>query len=185
MHSRGHQVLLIGMLIGLLAGGLTGWALGERADYYFAFLGQFFLTALRMLVLPLIVCSLISAVGLLGDVRRLGKTAVITLLYYLTTTALAVLLGIVLVNLIQPGRFLRGEGSRSGIEQTDAAIQDLRQKIAEIGTPKDPASRRQMENLRWRLSVEEAKRAKVEQFRARTGGLFQAYSGGFAALRHA
>ncbi|KPL11286.1 hypothetical protein AMJ85_03950 [candidate division BRC1 bacterium SM23_51] len=180
MKGKGRQILLFGMLLGLVAGGWTGWALGERAVYYFGFLGQFFLTALKMLVLPLIVCSLISGVGLLGDIRRLGRTAAATLLYYFTTTALAVLIGIILVNVIRPGDQLREE-RRQGVSTPDEIarrIGEIEREIASLTGATDLASRRQLEKHRQDLEAERKKLAnleKVEQFERQRPGLFQTF----------
>lgn len=68
-----------------------------------AWLGRLFLDALKMLIIPLIFSAVISGIASMGDVRKLGRLGGYTLAYYLTTTALAVLLGLVMVNLIQPG----------------------------------------------------------------------------------
>src|SRR3546814_5623437 len=51
----------------------------------------------------LIVAAVVSGVASLGDVRKLGRLGGITVAYYFITTAMAVLLGLVLVNIIQPG----------------------------------------------------------------------------------
>lgn len=67
------------------------------------FCGEMFLQALRMLVVPLVVTSMICGITSLGDVRKLGKIGGWTLFYYLSTASAAVLLGIVLVQIIQPG----------------------------------------------------------------------------------
>jgi Na+/H+-dicarboxylate symporter len=67
------------------------------------FVGDLFMNALKMVVLPLIVTSLIVGVTGLGDVRRLGSLGTKTIIYYLATTAVAVLIGMSLVILIQPG----------------------------------------------------------------------------------
>lgn len=55
------------------------------------------------MVIPLVLFSIITGVASLGDFRKLGKTGLVTLIYYMATTGLAVLVGIILVNLIQPG----------------------------------------------------------------------------------
>lgn len=65
--------------------------------------GELFLRALKMVVVPLVVASVMSGVLGLGDVRKLGRPGAVAVGYYLTTTLFAVLLGIFLVNLIQPG----------------------------------------------------------------------------------
>ena len=56
-----------------------------------------------MVIVPLIVASMIVGVTSLGDIRKLGRAGATTIVYYTITTGLAVLLGLVLVNLIQPG----------------------------------------------------------------------------------
>ena len=103
MRKRSHQFLLVGMLAGMVAGALAGWFMGTEAVTWFGWMGEFFLRCLKMLIVPLILFSMITGVASLGDVRRLGRPGMTTVVYYLSTTALAVLLGIILVNLIQPG----------------------------------------------------------------------------------
>ncbi len=65
--------------------------------------GEIFLRLLKMMVVPLVVTSVMSGIVRLGDVRKLGRPGVYTILYYLGTTILAVIVGLVVVNVIQPG----------------------------------------------------------------------------------
>ncbi|MFH1680724.1 MAG: dicarboxylate/amino acid:cation symporter [Candidatus Eisenbacteria bacterium] len=102
MTGRAQAFILYGILVGVVLGGIAGWVLGERMTAV-GWIGSFFLDALRMIVVPLVVSSMIVGISGLGDVRRLGRTGTVTILYYLATTGLAVLLGILLVNLIRPG----------------------------------------------------------------------------------
>ena len=66
--------------------------------------GEVFLRALMMMVVPLVVASVMSGILGLGDVRKLGKPGFTAVAYYLSTTVLAVVVGLVWVNLIQPGK---------------------------------------------------------------------------------
>lgn len=66
-------------------------------------LGGLFLRLLQMLVVPLIISSLVTGVTGMGNLKRLGRLGGRTLLYYMVTSLLAILTGIALVNLIQPG----------------------------------------------------------------------------------
>ena len=75
--------------------------------------GAMFLDALKMTIIPLIIAAVISGVASLGDIRKLGRVGFYTVLYYLTTTGLAVFVGLILVNLIQPG---------SGYVNTDISL---------------------------------------------------------------
>jgi len=68
-----------------------------------SWVGKLFLDLLMLTIIPLIVAAVITGVSSLGDVRKLGKLGGLTVLYYLCTTAIAVLIGLILVNIIRPG----------------------------------------------------------------------------------
>ncbi|MDH5429441.1 MAG: dicarboxylate/amino acid:cation symporter, partial [Nitrospirota bacterium] len=90
------------MVTGALSGGIFG-ALAPEAAHHVEILGELWIRMLRMLVVPLIVASIIQGVGSLGDIRRLGRLGGVTVMYYVATSGMAIVLGMVLVNLIQPG----------------------------------------------------------------------------------
>ena len=100
--TLGENKLVIGILIGGLLGVGCGWVFGPTM-LSLSWLGDLFLDSLKMVIVPLIVGAVISGVTSLGDVRKLGKVGGFTLLYYAVTTACAVLIGLILVNIIQPG----------------------------------------------------------------------------------
>jgi Na+/H+-dicarboxylate symporter len=102
MKPKGHHIILLLIMVGMLAGGACGWAFGEKM-LAVKFLGDLFLNALKMMIVPLIVASMISGVASLGDIRRLGRTGLVAIGYYAATTGIAVGIGICLANLIQPG----------------------------------------------------------------------------------
>jgi len=114
MSLQGHNTLLWAILAGALGGIFSGWYFGD-AMLSIAWLGTLFLDALKMTIVPLIVAAIISGVTSMGDVRKLGRVGSLTIFYYASTTALAVLIGLVIVNLIQPG---------SGITELSSTIPD-------------------------------------------------------------
>jgi len=114
MSLQGHNTLLWAIFAGALGGIFSGWYFGD-AMLSIAWLGTLFLDALKMTIVPLIVAAIISGVTSMGDVRKLGRVGGLTILYYASTTALAVLIGLVIVNLIQPG---------SGITELSSTIPD-------------------------------------------------------------
>jgi Na+/H+-dicarboxylate symporter len=67
------------------------------------FCGEVFLRLLMLVVIPLVITSMICGVSSLGDLRQMGRVGGWTLTYYLATGAAAVILGIVLVQWIEPG----------------------------------------------------------------------------------
>ncbi len=102
MSLQGRNTLLWAILAGALGGIFSGWYFGD-AMLSIEWLGTLFLNALKMTIVPLVVAAIITGVTSMGDIRKLGRIGGLTILYYASTTALAVLIGLVIVNLIQPG----------------------------------------------------------------------------------
>jgi Na+/H+-dicarboxylate symporter len=117
MNSRHSLALLFSIVVAVIAGLVVGWLYGESATAV-AWLGKLFLNVLSMLVIPLLVSAVISGVTSVGDVRHLGRISAVTITYYLVTVAIAVLIGLLLVNLIQPGVGV----STAGLEQPDELL---------------------------------------------------------------
>ena len=95
---RGHY-LIVGIIAGVILGGIVG-SFYPETGVRVGFLGKLFINALKMIVLPLILVSITLSIM---KVERLGSLGLKTFVYFISTTALAVILGIVLVNLIHPG----------------------------------------------------------------------------------
>jgi proton glutamate symport protein len=78
-------------------------AYSNPAIEYVSWMGELFMRALKMLIIPLILSSLISGITNIGSGANLGRIGGKTLLYYLSTSVLAILTGQILVNIIKPG----------------------------------------------------------------------------------
>ena len=104
-----HTKILIGLVLGAVAGVTVNMTVGaapwvEWINTYVAGpVGQVFLRLLFMVVVPLVFATLSLGVAGLGDMRKLGRVGAKTLAYFLITTALAVAVGLVLVNTVRPG----------------------------------------------------------------------------------
>ncbi len=90
------------MLIGLVLGTIVGIYLGPRAQYLQPF-GTVFLGLLNMLVVLLVFSSMTVGVTSINDVRKLGRVGLKTLALYMGTTAIAIVFGLVVAKLINPG----------------------------------------------------------------------------------
>ncbi|MDQ3223116.1 MAG: dicarboxylate/amino acid:cation symporter [Gemmatimonadota bacterium] len=107
-----HSKILLGLLLGAVAGVTANiyahedprllWLVDNVAQP----VGQVFLRLLFMVVVPLVFASVTTGVASLGDIRRIGRIGGKTLLIFLGTTAIAVVVGLTLVNLIGPGESL-------------------------------------------------------------------------------
>ena len=110
-------LILIGVLLGFLIGALVNGPVQERSNaketiMYISFPGEILMRMLKMIILPLIVSSLIVALAVL-DAKAAGRLGRRALIYYFSTTILAVVLGIILVVSIKPGD---GKGESKGTE---------------------------------------------------------------------
>lgn len=123
-----HAVFLLAFIIlGVALGVAAGWVWGPATESV-AWIGTLFLNALKMLILPLILAAVISGITSLGDVRKLGRVGLATITYYLATTGIAVFIGLVMVNLIQPGAGLErigGEIPESVLGKEETGIADI------------------------------------------------------------
>lgn len=122
-----HWRVLIGFAIGIgggiaahLAGPDSAWVAG-LVDYVAAPVGQLFLRLLFMLVLPLMFTALILGVSEIGDIAALGRIGWRTLLYTVTVTCIAIGVGLLVVNLLQPGRGMDPEMLQQAIATSSQA----------------------------------------------------------------
>jgi DAACS family dicarboxylate/amino acid:cation (Na+ or H+) symporter len=107
-----HNQILLGLVLGLAAG-VTAHALAPDSEgvawisqKVLGPVGQVFLRWMRMTVVPLVFASIVLGVAGIGDTRTLGRLGGLTLLYFLVSTSIAAVLGLALVNLVQPGEQL-------------------------------------------------------------------------------
>lgn len=125
-----HWQILIAMGLAVLAGlssGTDGELLGLRAYDVYEFLGTLFLNALKMLVVPLIAASIISGIAGIGSSGAFGRLGGKTLLYYMTTTFFAVVVGLMVVNAIEPG-IIDGEPAKDRIGLS-ADVSEISKKV--------------------------------------------------------
>ena len=132
--STPHRRILFGMLAGAVAG-LAANALWGSTEQLQTFVktvtypaGQIFLRLIFMVVIPLVFSALVLGVAELGDVRRLGRIGLKTLLFTIVLSSSSVVLGVALVNLVHPG---------SGMDQAekDSLMQILGQSAAQVQKP--------------------------------------------------
>ena len=102
------------IFIALIAGAITGIIINycipsnKIVDDFivsglFYVVGQGFIRLMRMLVVPLVFCSIVCGSMAVGDTKKLGSVGLKTMLFYLCTTALAVVVALCIANVINPG----------------------------------------------------------------------------------
>ncbi len=101
-----HWQILIAIIAATIAGIVTGTdasILGISFYAMYAFIGTLFLNALKMIIVPLVMSSIITGISGIGNSENLGRLGGKTILFYATTSLLAILVGLVLVNISTPG----------------------------------------------------------------------------------
>ncbi len=99
-----HWKIIIGLVLGLLFGMLAatqGW--GVFVSNWISPFGKIFINLLKLIAVPLVLSSLITGVASLSDLKKLSRIGGRTISIYIATTAVAVTIGLLSVNMLQPG----------------------------------------------------------------------------------
>ncbi len=136
-----HTKILIGLLVGAACGVTANLTLGKDPtliwiiDNPVYFVGKAFLRLIFMVVIPLLFSALTLGVAGIGDIRKLGRIGARTFAYTLVVTTISVVIGLTLVNVVQPGHLLSEESKQELIATSgkETAIANA-EKAKEIKT---------------------------------------------------
>ena len=124
--------LVLGITLNHFAGPEDSSAWVKTVKVLFKYGGDVFIRLLRMVIIPLVFASIFTSIVNLGDIRKLKRIGSSTVIYYLVTTALAVLLGMILVNWIHPG---------TGVDPAAIERMQIEQAVPEAVADQNVASR--------------------------------------------
>lgn len=102
LHWQVLIALALAVVVGLAITEETTW-FGVNLVAVFGFVGKLFLNALKMIIVPLVVSSIIVSIAGIGADSGLGRLGAKTILYYATTSLVAILVGLFFVNMLHPG----------------------------------------------------------------------------------
>jgi proton glutamate symport protein len=122
-----YRSLTFWIFVGLFAGMICGKVFGESIVPIAEPLSDVFLRLLRMAIMPLIITSLTAAVVSVGKSQNLGALGAKTFAYYITTSLMAILTGLVLVNIFKPG-----VGSTIRLDETVDTVPVTQQSFTEL-----------------------------------------------------
>ena len=127
--------LIAGAVVGLLLNLFAPDVFNILNPYLFVPLGQIFLALISMLVVPLVFLSLVLGTAGLGDPAKLGRIGIKTITYFLVTTTIAILIGLGLAAIVQPG--LAGDFDVSGATYDTEEAPSIAETLMNI-IPKNP-----------------------------------------------
>ena len=133
MQLKLHWQILIALVLAVVAGRLSGTdgsVLGVTLYAVYGFIGALFMNALKMIIVPLIMASIITGVSGMGGAKGLGRLGGKTLLFYMTTSLFAILTGLMFVNLLAPG-IIDGEPARQVLGLSQQAANEVAAKVAD------------------------------------------------------
>ena len=126
--KSGSMGLAMQMLIGLVLGVIVGMFLDSQfATTYVKPFGDLFIRLIRMVVVPLVFATLVAGAAGISDVSKLGRVAIKTLVIFMVTSAIAVIFGLLIANIIDPGigLTLSTEGLKAAQVKAPSFVQTL------------------------------------------------------------
>ena len=117
-----YKDLSLQILLAMLLGLAVGWAWPESADALKP-LGDLFIRLVRMVVAPIIFCTVVHGIASAGEAKSVGRIAIKAIVYFLTITTFALALALLLVNFWQPG---------AGVNADPASFSDTASGVAEV-----------------------------------------------------
>ncbi|NHN38482.1 dicarboxylate/amino acid:cation symporter [Pseudomaricurvus alcaniphilus] len=148
--------VMVGMVLGIVVGvalgpsvGLVDPALAATLGDWLSLPGKLFLALIQMMVIPLVFASIIRGLAATEDLEQLRSIGVRVVLYFIATTALAIVIGIGLALIIKPGTYVDSQALQATLGSIPAAaelpahnginIQELPQKVVAL-LPTNPLS---------------------------------------------
>ena len=110
--------MLLGITIGILMGPTVGWFDPGTATIisdWLAFPGKLFLALIQMIVIPLVFASIIRGLAATEDIDQLKKLGLRVVVYFIVTTVLAIIIGLTVASIIQPGKYIDAQPLQSSM----------------------------------------------------------------------
>jgi aerobic C4-dicarboxylate transport protein len=99
-----YKILYVQVLIGIVLGALVGWLFPDLAkNDWIKALGDGFVKLIRMVIAPIIFCTVVSGIAHISQVSKVGRVAIKALVYFEVVSTFALVLGLLVANTLQPG----------------------------------------------------------------------------------
>ena len=113
-----YKVLYIQVLVAILLGGIAGWLYPDfgRNEWIKA-LGDGFIKLIKMVIAPIIFCTVVSGIAHIQDARKVGRVGIKALVYFEVVSTFALILGLVVGTLVSPGTGFPGKPDAAAVEK--------------------------------------------------------------------
>jgi aerobic C4-dicarboxylate transport protein len=115
-HKPWYKILYVQVLIAIVLGAILGWLFPDfgKNDWVKA-LGDGFVKLIRMVIAPIIFCTVVSGISHISEVKKVGRVAVKALVYFEVASSFALILGLLVANILQPGAGFSGKTDAAAV----------------------------------------------------------------------
>jgi aerobic C4-dicarboxylate transport protein len=111
-----YKILYVQVLIAIVLGVLVGWLFPAFAQNdWIKALGDGFVKLIRMVIAPIIFCTVVSGIAHITEVKKVGRVAVKALLYFEVVSSFALVLGLIIGNVLHPGAGFSGQSNAAAV----------------------------------------------------------------------
>jgi aerobic C4-dicarboxylate transport protein len=111
-----YKILYVQVLIAIVLGALVGWLFPDFAkNDWIKALGDGFVKLIRMVIAPIIFCTVVSGISHISEVKKVGRVAVKALVYFEVVSSFALILGLLVANVLQPGAGFSGKSDAAAV----------------------------------------------------------------------
>ena len=116
MRKPWYRILYVQVLIAIVLGALVGWLFPDFAkNDWIKALGDGFVKLIRMVIAPIIFCTVVSGISHISEVKKVGRVAVKALVYFEVVSSFALILGLIVANVLQPGAGFSGKSDAAAV----------------------------------------------------------------------
>src|SRR5437667_7366621 len=107
-----YKILYVQVLVAIVVGAIVGWLFPEFAkNEWIKAMGDGFVKLIKMLIAPIIFCTVVSGIAHISEVKKVGRVAVKALVYFEFVSTFALALGLIVANVLRPGSGFQGQSN--------------------------------------------------------------------------
>jgi aerobic C4-dicarboxylate transport protein len=111
-----YKVLYVQVLAAIAFGAIVGWLFPEFAkNDWIKAMGDGFVKLIKMVIAPIIFCTVVSGIAHISEVRKVGRVAVKALIYFEVVSTFALALGLIVGNVLHPGAGFQGQSNAAAV----------------------------------------------------------------------
>ncbi len=111
-----YRVLYVQVLVAIVLGVIVGWLWPEIGkNEWIKALGDGFVKLIKMVIAPVIFCTVVSGIAHISEVKKVGRVAVKALIYFEIVSTFALALGLIVANVLHPGKGFQGQSNAAAV----------------------------------------------------------------------